>query len=262
MMYLGRVMTSELFQSYFDGLQLEEKFWKDWFLNKGGEWPQDYEDRTSVSKKPPEVLISQVHDCIKKNDLQSINVCDVGSGPISVASNILEFTSVPGTFLAFDPLARAYSRMLQEHSLDQIQKPIFSLAENFPRQTLFDVIYSRNAIDHSFDAPRSVLSLASALKIGGRLVLNHFENEASYEKYDGIHHWNFESVENSFHIWSRSERLNISSLLGESFNTIIETTPGPERNWTTVIIEKLAGWTCPTWNSDEGLSDFERALSE
>ena len=73
------------------------------------------------------------------------------------------------------------------------------------------MVYMRNSLDHSFDPLRGLQELLYICKVGGKIILQHAENEAVNQKYSGLHQWNLslQNEEKSFVIWSGNEHYDI-----------------------------------------------------
>jgi hypothetical protein len=46
-------------------------------------------------------------------------------------------------------------------------------------------------LDHSIDARRAIERMYTVMKPGGVVYIRHHENEALYQKFRGLHRWNF-----------------------------------------------------------------------
>ena len=259
--YQPRMMSIELHQLYLNGLEGEVAFWKNWFHSQGSQWPDDYLARTTVGVSPSEILIQTLQEIVSKKNLDSVEICDIGSGPISVAANVFSKSNFQGGRLTlFDPLANFYAKFLSEAGLN-LPTPIFGLGETLQCKNTFDIIYARNSIDHSFDAPLAVLNLIDQVRVGGYCVFEHYENEALLENYDGIHHWNFEEIENDSWIWSPSTRINVSDLLSSYCDFEIQTTKDGQKPFITIVIKKNSDLKFKEMSNINQLKSFENTLS-
>lgn len=134
-------------------------------------------------------------------------VLDVGSGPISwmgwrLSRPDLFFESIP-----VDPLGHLYRRILDEQHPPGLQptanggpsravpaRPLALRAEALTSlfaHNSFDMVASRNAIDHSQDPLRCLSEMVATVKPGRFVVLELFEREGAIQNYRDLHKWNF-----------------------------------------------------------------------
>jgi SAM-dependent methyltransferase len=173
----------------------EINWWKE-ILTPGNRvaWMEDaIHPEKRIKQMPPKLL-----DFISELKLQCIpKVLDVGSGPLSplawgVDQKLIEVTAI-------DPLAEIYIEILDQLNIDYPVRPIHGVgekvAEMFEKE-YFDVVYTRNAIDHSDSPSLCVKNMATVLKKDGILYIEGFKNEGIRNNYQGLHHWNL-SYENN-----------------------------------------------------------------
>jgi SAM-dependent methyltransferase len=86
-------------------------------------------------------------------------------------------------------LANEY-RTLFDYSAHGINPPLAIAAENLEFEAEFDIVHMSNALDHTQDPHRAFTALFTAVKPGGYLIIQGFENEGAFEKYQGMHQWN------------------------------------------------------------------------
>lgn len=205
-----REYKPEILKQWIDNLYTEVHFWQNWFKTKGSSWRYDFDNRTSKLPSPVDEWVSSM--CTPSND-EKFRILDIGSGPISIIRGVTEIDKNI-ELISVDPLAPAYSVFISE-TCPWIPKPVFGLAEYASSfiDGEFDLIYSRNALDHSFDPVHAVLDLLKILKPGRTLALEHFENEAENEEYSGLHHWNFTDKNGSLVFWNKDYSVDITKLL-------------------------------------------------
>lgn len=168
----------------------EEIKWWDEVLKptNRAQWMEDaIKPETRNKQSPPKLL-----EFIAELNLPNIpRVLDVGSGPLSplawgVDQQLIEV-------IAIDPLAYVYRDILLRFDIDYPIKPIYGVGEKVTKmfkKGYFDVIYTRNAIDHS-DSPFSCIkNMVTVLKDGGILYTEGFQNEGTRNNWRGLHHWN------------------------------------------------------------------------
>jgi SAM-dependent methyltransferase len=130
---------------------------------------------------------------------------DVGSGPFSNTGNktnkaILEYH-------AADPLAFIYEALKKRYGITTGIKPEFAYVEKLKEkygENKFDIVHMSNALDHSFDPIYGIYQMLSVCKIGGIVILEHYENEAEFENYEGFHQWNLCIKNHDFYIWKNT----------------------------------------------------------
>lgn len=176
------------------GIEHEVNFWKGFvkterFL-KGWCGPE----------KTPE-LNDIVYNFIKEKLPYDGKVLDCGSG----ACSILNGTVKNENLMVTDLLASEYSKIF-DYSKHNIVRPIPLACEEIPYEEMFDIVHISNAIDHTADPVKSYEKLLQAVKKGGYLIVQGFENEGEHEKWEGMHQWNI-SLSNS--------QLRIASKMGK-----------------------------------------------
>jgi hypothetical protein len=91
-------------------------------------------------------------------------------------------------------------------------------------ENVFEIAYSRNALDHSYDPLKCIQEMVRATKEGGHVILQVFEREGSRERWEGLHKWNF-YVGRKYALWGRTslylqgrrtDRINITDSLTDS----------------------------------------------
>ncbi len=241
-----REYSGEVVRQWVGNLGSEVAFWANWFDTKGGAWPEDYAIRTGPGYEVPEWLEGL-------SAVEAPRILDVGSGPISLLRGVE--AAMPGSSLiSLDPLAHAYNSLLTAYELDlpRVTFGVSEYASVFTEGT-FDLIYSRNALDHSFDPVRSVYDLLAILNPTGVMQLEHFENEGDYENYEGLHHWNFTAQDGCLIFWNRDYTVNLTEELAQvaSINVVaIDATAGDRRSIVAEIRHMSGGvplHTEPDW---------------
>jgi SAM-dependent methyltransferase len=118
--------------------------------------------------------------------------------------------------IAVDPLAGKYDELLQRKG---IVPPIRTryceaekLLEQFPEAS-FDLVFSSNALDHSYDPVMAIRNMVLLSKPGGFVFLRHFENEAEKENFFGLHKWNFFERKGDMIIANRTDEVSLEKKL-------------------------------------------------
>lgn len=164
--------------------------------------------KTAIQKQTrrecfPERLLLHIN---KMKEEQVIpHVLDVGCGPLSplawgAETNLFDFVAV-------DPLADVYQWLLKLYRIDFPVKPIRCSAENLldifqPKS--FDVVYSRNALDHVHDAHCCIANIRKVLKKSGRFYFDGITKEGSRQHWRGLHKHDFFISEGNL-LWSSKD---------------------------------------------------------
>ena len=189
--------------AWLDGIDYEITFWGEWMATKGGKWPEDFTAR----QDPDREVNASLFDGF---DTTSLKVLDVGAGPASFFGHRLN--GRPIELSACDPLAPLYAKMTSRHRVTWPVQTVSGFAEDlsafYPRGA-FDMIFCRNALDHSFDPVRGIEEMLLVLRNGGRVILIHYANEAEKGDYMGFHQWNFDVVDGRPIIWNKNSRIDL-----------------------------------------------------
>ena len=125
-----------------------------------------------------------------------MRVLDVGCGPVSHVGTrsdrwIVEVTGV-------DPLADHYRALCREFGLEQQaltwQGEVEALTGLFPEDS-FDIVYCRNALDHTRDPLLGIHQMVKVLRADGACWMIHSTDEGEKQRYRGLHQWNFRALE-------------------------------------------------------------------
>jgi len=96
-----------------------------------------------------------------------------------------------------DPLAPLYKRLYQEFG---VTPPVIphecdgeTLTSNLS-SNYYDIVHSKNAVDHSYNAPLVIGEMVKVARPGGVVMVLVNENVAERERNWGLHQWNFEAM--------------------------------------------------------------------
>ena len=122
-----------------------------------------------------------------------VRVLDVGSGPLTHVGTVSDRWRVEIT--GVDPLADEYSALCEEFGLARrgvhyVAGEAETLAKRFP-ENYFDLVYCRNALDHTCDPLLGIRQMVRVLKADGCCWLTHSTDEGEKQRYRGLHRWNF-----------------------------------------------------------------------
>jgi len=213
----------------------EVDFWDEYIATQGlGKFQDKYKEK--LDPKLP--LQPEIANCLDTMEVkgEEITILDVGAGPFTPLGKVYKDKKLNIT--AIDPLAREYDVILEKYKITPPVRTQFGVGEKlldrFSAES-FDLTYSRNALDHSYDPLTVVKNMFSVAKKNGFVVLMHHKNEAEEEQYQGLHQWNFDEQGGKFVIWNQSVRHNVTEL----FSAEAEVKCYYDGNWVVATIRKL-----------------------
>lgn len=130
-----------------------------------------------VGKNKTPELQQYVADFIKS--VPHEKVADVGSGVVSILNGLVPVTPI-------DPLGELY-QLVFDYRAHKLAHPLPYPAEEIPFNSEFDIVHCSNAIDHTQKPLLAYETMMQAVKPGGFLILQGFENEGTYENWQGFH---------------------------------------------------------------------------
>ena len=171
-----------------DGTNHELNFWKEFC-----ETPRFLDGWCSNTKTPE--LNNTVYNFITSK--LPARVLDCGSGVCSILNG-----TVPNENLVVcDLLGNEYASIFNYAKYNIVQ-PLPYSCENLPFENEFDIVHISNALDHTQNPAQSYTNLMNAVKNGGYLIIQTFENEGKYENYSGLHQWNIQLNNNKLCIYN------------------------------------------------------------
>ncbi len=209
-------------QRWQDGLSDETRFWADWLRTRGLEWPDDFAARMD----PQLPLQTHIAEHLPDSDGPAL-LLDVGAGPLTVLGKTLPDRELRIT--AVDPLAETYDRLLAEHAVTPLVRTEPVEAETLTRHLPadhFDLAYARNCLDHAYDPVESIVQMLRVTRPGGRVFLEHAENEGEHERYQGLHQWNFRIEADRLVVWRPEGARNVSDLVSSLATGVAGCTDG------------------------------------
>ena len=118
-------------------------------------------------------------------------ILDVGAGPLTIINKKCDFAEIE--IYPVDPLADEYDKILKKYNIHPIvrtqQCDGERLTEKFNENT-FDIAYSCNAIDHSYDPSKCIEEMIKVTKKNHFIIIQFFEKEGESENWHGLHKWN------------------------------------------------------------------------
>ncbi len=144
-------------------------------------------------------------------------VLDVGAGPHTTLGS----RNVTGNISleAVDPLARQYNKLMKKYGVTPCirsqEGSAEILVEIFGRNC-FDIVYSRNAMDHSYDPFTGIINMVAVCKRGGHIFIEGSINEGVKQSYKGLHQWNFLTADDNCVIWNKLGARMLSNFIKDA----------------------------------------------
>lgn len=169
-------------------------------------------------------------------------VMDIGCGPISVLRwGVLQgMMSITGV----DPLLDMYALILAKHGYDSlpcircdVEIPSFAekLEDLVPDES-YDVIFTRNALDHTQDPERVIANIGQKLSPKGRVILQVATREGTRQNWDQFHKTDI-YLNNSELVYCHENSLE-KPLLSPSCKLSLVKVQSYTPEWLSVILEK------------------------
>ena len=174
---------SDWHQSVWKKLLPDEKaYWERWL--------EDKSNKSFMFRLDPKSKIQDWLAVYLNTELKVNRILDVGSGPLSNIGKQCEFCDLE--IVCCDVLADEYRELLLNHEI----KPPFEirkaegerLTSVFPENE-FDIVFSNNAVDHTYDAIKTIHEMIKTAKVGGFVVIQVSEKEGQRNLYRGLHQW-------------------------------------------------------------------------
>ncbi|MBU1053733.1 MAG: class I SAM-dependent methyltransferase [Proteobacteria bacterium] len=100
----------------------------------------------------------------------------------------------------------------------------------------FDIVYSRNSLDHCHDPIKGLDQMISVTKPGGYVVIEGIRNEAIHENWIGMHNFNFDTDDTGdFIISNKIKKYSVKT----QFKKKVSLKTKINKSWLVVIIRKL-----------------------
>jgi SAM-dependent methyltransferase len=153
---------------------------------------------------------------IERLSQRQISILDVGAGPVTKVGYVHPQKDV--TIVPVDPLADDYDRLLRAAGLEPPVRTIrvagSRLLEYFGPGR-FDIAYATNSLDHSDDPMAIIENMVGVVRNGGSVLLRHARNEGEDKRYEGLHQWNFDVVEQELVVWNGAATVKVPVVLGD-----------------------------------------------
>jgi SAM-dependent methyltransferase len=172
----------------------------------------------------------------------ALRVLDVGCGPVSA----LRWGALTGEMVltGLDPLIEMYALVRARHGFDALPQircaveiPAFAeqLDELVPDGS-FDVIFSRNALDHTREPQRVISHFARKLVPGGRVLLEVATREGTRQKWDQFHKTDIDLADGQ--LVYRHQHTSFEPLLRPEDKLRLRTIASHTTEWLSVALER------------------------
>jgi SAM-dependent methyltransferase len=169
-------------------IRSEENYWKDQIRRQDSKaWLEDYGRRLDPETPLQDIIARHIDRTVSVN-----RILDVGSGPLTSINKKCGFCEISIT--AVDPLADFYNDMLARREITPPVRTIPGWGERLTEQfgeNQFDIAYSRNAIDHSYDPVKCIDEMIKVTKKNRYVIVELNERGGSLERWTGLHQWDF-----------------------------------------------------------------------
>jgi len=195
----------------------EVEFWDQWL--------EDKKNKSFIFRVDPNTKIQDWLAVYLNKNLQVNRILDVGSGPLSNIGKICEFTILE--IVCCDVLADQYHKLLMKHGIEAPCKIIRAEGESLTsvfRENEFDIVFSNNAIDHTYDAIKTIHEMLKVTKPGGFVIIQVSEKEGQRNLYRGLHQWDFYLDDASFKIQRRHMKPIDAGNIFSDLSQIVELT--------------------------------------
>ena len=205
--------THSAYKSWMDGIPYELAFWNNIYR-----WDSTFEGLRRWSRLGRELELEGMDVQQYLADYEHPIVLDVGCG-MSFAKGSLRRTPdglQPLDIRYIDPLAPFYNAIRRRHHRDMPDVE-FGMMEHLAAVVApgtVHLVIIQNALDHSADPLRGILSALDVLAVGGCLYLNHHPDEAETEHYKGFHKFNICTDEQRrCIIWNKDGRTVVDDIV-------------------------------------------------
>lgn len=203
-------------ETWRGNLTEEKEFWES-IADKSSSnqsWVNEFHLRAASDEKFP----LEFEGMLPK-DLSKVAVLDVGAGPITALGSIHADKEISIT--PVDPLADFFNKLLKDNNIANARAQTQyceaeCLLDKFEPES-FDFVYSRNALDHSYDPMLGIKQMIEVCKKGSYIFIQGSVNEGEKNSYAGLHQWNFVPTPegDDLIIWNKTHRYSLKEELGE-----------------------------------------------
>jgi SAM-dependent methyltransferase len=213
------------------GVAYEIEFWRKVFEGRS-EYSAGIKERLAITRP----LYGEIRKELEKLGRPRVKVLDVGAGPVTcLSTGNLSFHL---DITACDALSKHYDALLRRLGIVPAIKTEYCDSEKLVAKygsNSFDIVYCRNAIDHTYNPALAVEQMLSVSKPSGFVFIEGPPNEAENEQWQGMHQWNLNAADDGdFIIRGRKEIISIRTRLGPTASCDAQV----EKNWLKVVIRK------------------------
>ena len=124
-------------------------------------------------------------------DKKELHIVDFGCGPVSMIGTKDDTYKIK--ILGIDPLINEYNKILDDKKLVRPHDVACMECEDahLIGENTFDIVFTRNAIDHSREPDKIMMSGKHLCKTNGLFQIRVHQNEGKNQNYAGLHQWNF-----------------------------------------------------------------------
>jgi len=216
------------------GCKAELAFWDTWFRTKGAQWPHLYAQRLACETPLDPRVAALLPDSAK------VTILDVGAGPLTCLGKTVEGKEIAIT--AVDALADEYDKLLKKYQIRPVVRTEKAQTEQLTRRfapNMFDLVYARNCIDHSYQPLLAIDQMLTVVKTNGYVLMQHHPNEAEGAAYRGLHQWNFTMTDSGdCLITSRNSEVNITQKYKDVCDVTCELLPEGRKGWLVTRLRK------------------------
>jgi SAM-dependent methyltransferase len=221
-------------------LESEMSYWKNEIRRRDSKaWRTEFAARLDPEAPLQDVIAEHIDRTVSVN-----RILDVGAGPLTSINKKCEFCEISIT--AIDPLADFYNDILGRREITPPVRTELGWGERLTEQfgeNQFDITYSRNAIDHSYDPIKCIDEMIKVTKKNRYVIAEVNERGGSLEQWTGLHQWDFfvartlPLLERHLFVEGKSiEAVDVTRQFAKVAKmTTLAVTDGPERSITFVL---------------------------
>jgi SAM-dependent methyltransferase len=230
-------------QKWETGKESEKSFWSG--VMSPGSIDAEFENGRTISD---DLLWAFILNPKAGSDPGPLKVLDVGCGPISKVGS--RWPGRPVELTCVDPLAETYNELLDKNCPGIKHRPIYGVGEKLKEQfgdETFDIVFSLNALDHSYNPLCAIKNMVSVTKDHGMTYFIVSEREADHWNYEGMHQWNFYTEKGRLMLSNRdTEPIDCNAEFDpEKYRMIVMNRDGlvytEVRNFIHVVIQRISG---------------------
>jgi len=171
----------------------------------------------------------------------SARILDVGAGPFTTLGKHLDGVSLH--IEAVDPLAVEYNELINQYGIQTTvrTKPGdgHELTGLYAKES-FDIVYSRNALDHCDDPIQVLRQMVQLIKPNGAVYIITRRCAGENNNYSGLHRWNFDGCRfcRTISIFNRTEYHRLEFVIPNYMYYFFEEYVNNDGDWLHIVIER------------------------